>query len=152
AIHPHVNDAERRYINGNRPPSSPSATGASQGHHAIPWRRVVRNPNIWLLGVINACTSFYSYMLFLWFPTYLKEGRGLDEISSGRVGSLPYLFGASGVFLGKFADHMKALGFAGRAQWDPAFPLYGAVLFVGGLLWLFVNPLRSVAPTGSPPT
>jgi sugar phosphate permease len=41
-------------------------------------------------------------MLFLWFPTYLKEGRGLDEITSGRVGSLPYCFGAVGVLLGGY--------------------------------------------------
>jgi sugar phosphate permease len=63
---------------------------------------VLRNPNIWLLGVINACSSFYSYMLLLWFPTYLKEGRGLDEITSGSLGSLPYLFGAVGVLLGGY--------------------------------------------------
>src|SRR5437870_2180634 len=41
-------------------------------------------------------------MLFLWFPTYLKEGRGLDELTSGRMGSLPYLFGATGVLLGGY--------------------------------------------------
>ena len=100
ATHPEVNDAERRYILGDRP-SVPSS-GAGQGHPRIPWRLALGNPNIWLLGVINACTSFYSYMLFLWFPTYLKEGRGLDEITSGRVGSMPYLFGATGVLLGGF--------------------------------------------------
>jgi sugar phosphate permease len=240
ATHPGVNDAERRYISGDRPPSPSSRDG--QAHQAIPWRQVFRNRNIWLLGVINAFTSFYSYMLFLWFPTYLKEGRGLDELTSGQLGSLPYLFGATGVllggflgdwltawtgsrrlalgsmgtvglivggtlvassvhadtalmavllcsvgyffsyiqlaawwaamgdvggrhlgalfglcnmiglsggaisqlFLGQFADHMKALGFEGRAQWDPAFPLYGGVLLAGGLLWLFVDPQRSV--------
>src|SRR5262249_16928157 len=179
--------------------------------------------------------------------TYLKEGRGMDEITSGRLGSLPYLFGATGVllggylgdwltartgsrrlalgglgtvgltlagglvassvradaalaaallcstgyffsyiqlagwwaamgdvggrhlgalfglcnmiglsggavsqlFLGQFADHMKALGFEGRAQWDPAFPLYGGVLVAGGLLWLFVDPRRSVDPNST---
>jgi MFS transporter, ACS family, glucarate transporter len=244
ATHPEVNDAERSYVSGDRPPSPSSGAGADQEHQAIPWRQVLRNRNIWLLGVINACTSFYSYMLFLWFPTYLKEGRGLDELTSGRLGSLPYLFGATGVllggylgdwltartgsrrlalggmgfvgltlagalvassvradtalvavllcsvgyffsyiqlaawwaamgdvggrhlgalfglcnmiglsggaisqlFLGQFADRMKALGFEGRAQWDPALPLYGGVLLAGGLLWLFVNPQRSVAP------
>jgi hypothetical protein len=41
---------------------------------------------------------------------------------------------------------MKALGFEGRAQWDPAFYLYGGVLMVGGLLWLFINPRRTVVP------
>jgi sugar phosphate permease len=243
AAHPDVNDAERRYISGDQlPPPRGAHTG--RGRHAIPWRLVLRNPNIWLLGIINACTAFYSYMLFLWFPTYLKEGRGLDEITSSRVGSLPYLFGAVGVllggylgdwltartgsrrlalgsmgtfsltlagvlvassvradtpllavllcstgylfsyiqlaawwaamgdvggrhlgalfglcnmiglsggavsqvFLGQFTDHMKGLGYEGRAQWDPAFALYGGVLVVGGLLWLFVNPRRPVVP------
>jgi sugar phosphate permease len=247
--HPATNDAERRYIRGDRPPTPPSESGTGPGHGTIPWRRVFREPNIYLLGVIGACTSFYSYMLFLWFPTYLKEGRGLDEITSGRVGSLPYLFGAVGVllggylgdwltawtgsrrlalgslgtgslalagvlvassiradtpllavllcsigyffsyiqlaawwaamgdiggrhlgalfglcnmiglsggaisqmFLGMFADHMKALGFEGRAQWDPAFPLYGGVLIVGSVLWLFINPQRPVIPAAPLP-
>jgi len=238
ATHPQVNEAERRYIQAGR-------TAAPHGTvHRIPWRLVFANHNIWLLGMISACTSFFSYMLFLWFPTYLKEGRLLDEITSGRIGSLPYLCGASGVllggfvgdwltartgsrrlalgsmgsiglllagtlvgssiyidnpllavlccsigyffsyiqlaawwaamsdvggrhlgalfglcnmvglaggalsqiFLGAFADHMKSLGYTGRAQWDPAFYLYGGVLMFGGFLWLFINPRRTVVP------
>jgi hypothetical protein len=39
----------------------------------------------------------------------------------------------------------EALGFEGRAQWDPAVPLCGGVLATGGLPWLFVSPQRSVA-------
>lgn len=239
ATHPQVNDAERQYILAGR-----AAADESAAAHRIPWRLVFANRNIWLLGIINACTSFFSYMLFLWFPTYLKEGRGLDEIASGRMGSLPYLFGATGVllggylgdwlttrtgsrrlalggmgtiglllagtlvggsvyverpvvavlscsvgfffsyiqlaawwaaiadvagrhlgalfglcnmiglaggavsqvFLGSFADYMKSLGFEGRAQWDPAFYLYGGVLMLGGLLWLFISPRKTVVP------
>jgi hypothetical protein len=53
----------------------------------------------------------------------------------------------SQVFLGQFADHMKALGLEGRALLDPAFPLDGGVLLAGGLLGLFVNPRRSVVVT-----
>lgn len=238
ATHPHVNEAERRYILGNRP----AVTSGAAQEHRIPWRLVFANSNIWLLGIINACTSFFSYMLFLWFPTYLKEGRGLDEMESGRLGSLPFLFGASGVllggyvgdwltartgsrrlalgsmgtvglllagtlvgsslyaddplaavllcstgyffsyiqlagwwacmadvggrhlgalfglcnmiglaggaisqvFLGSYADYMKSLGYEGRAQWDPAFYLYGGVLMLGGVLWLFMNPRKPV--------
>src|SRR5262249_35902109 len=52
----------------------------------------------------------------------------------------------SQVFLGRFADHMKALGYTGRGQWDPAFYLYGEVLFFGGLMWLLVNPRHTVVP------
>jgi sugar phosphate permease len=249
AAHPGVNEAEYDYIRGSGSPSPASGDDrAGRGHHTIPWGEVFRNRNIWLLGVINACSSFYSYMLFLWFPTYLKEGRGLDELTSGRVGSLPYLFGATGVllggylgdwltartgsrrlalggmgavgltlagalvaasiradsplvavllcsigyffsyiqlaawwaamgdvggrhlgalfglcnmvgltgggisqvFLGRFADLMKARGLVGRAQWDPAFPLYGGVLIAGGLLWLLIDPRRSVGSEAGP--
>lgn len=240
AEHPGVNEAERRYILAGRT----AATGAKAAHLQIPWRLVFANHNIWLLGVINACSSFYSYMLFLWFPTYLKEGRGLSEVVSGRLGSLPYLFGATGVllggylgdwltarfgsrrtalgamgtcglllsgtlvassvhfenplvavlccsigfffsyvqlaawwaamadvagrhtgalfglcnmiglaggalsqmFLGWFADYRKAMGLTGRDQWDPAFLIYGGVLVFGGLLWLLINPRRTVVP------
>jgi len=239
ATHPGVNEAERKYILGGQPPAP-----AVAHDHSIPWRLVLTNRNIWLLGFANSCTSFFSYMLFLWFPTYLKEGRGLGEIESGQLGSLPYLFGATGVllggflgdtlteqmgsrrlalggmgtiglllagtlvgssvlvdnpflavllcsmgyfcsyvqlaawwaamgdvggrhlgalfglcnmiglaggavsqlFLGAFADHMKAAGFEGRTQWDPAFYLYGGVLMFGGVLWMFINPYRTVVP------
>jgi MFS family permease len=263
ATHPGVNDAERRYILGEATPvaSSEGITADRQGiktvfshqapprvdvsaDHTIPWGLVFRNRNIWLLGSIGACTSFYSYMLFMWFPTYLKEGRGVGELQSGKLASLPFLFGATGVmlggylgdwltawtrsrrfslgslgfvglvvggllvgssvlvddplaaallcsvgffasyvqlaawwaamgdvggrhlgalfglcnmmglaggfvsqvFLGGFADYMKAQGFTGRAQWDPAFYLYGGILVLGGLGWLLVNPRRSVVP------
>jgi sugar phosphate permease len=249
ATHPSVNEAERRYILGAAafplttnaaPPSPATATHAEP----IPWRLVFANHNIWLLGAISFCTSFFSYMLFFWFPTYLKEGRGLTELESGRLGSLPYVFGATGVllggfvgdwltartgsrrlalgsmgtvglllagalvgssmfadaplvavllcsigyffsyiqlagwwaamgdvggrhlgalfglcnmiglaggavsqvFLGQFADYMKAQGYSGRAQWDPAFYVYGGILMLGGVLWLFMNPRRTVVP------
>lgn len=259
AAHPGVNEDELRYIRGVKearevvgeaaasPPPAPASEKptSAEGHHLrIPWGLVFANPNIWLLGAINACASFYSYMLFSWFPTYLKEGRGVDEMTSGRLASLPFIFGATGVmlggflgdwltartgsrrlalnslgaaglltagllvassvhadiawqaallcavgfffsyislagwwaamgdvggrhlgalfglcnmiglaggfvsqvFLGRFADYMSAQGHTGRDQWDPAFYLYGGVLMYGGVLWLFMNPRRTVVP------
>jgi sugar phosphate permease len=238
--HPGVNEAERRYILGGRK----TAVVQASEHHRIPWRLVLTNANIWLLGLAGWCTGFYAYMLFSWFPTYLKEGRGLSESESGFLGIFPYVFGAVGVllggylgdwlttwtgsrrlalagmgsvglllagalvggsvlvddptaavlccsigyffsyitlagwwaaiadiggrhlgvlfglcnmisltgggvsqwFLGWFADYMQGLGYSGRAQWDPAFYLYGGVLMFGGLLWMLVNPTRTVVP------
>lgn len=242
AAHPRINEAELRYIVGSK--IGTGETSDRKPHPSIPWGLAFTNPNIWLLGLINACSSFYSYMLFSWFPTYLKEGRGVDEMTSGRLASLPFLFGATGVmlggflgdwltmrtgsrrwalsslgtiglvtagllvgssvhvdvawqaalfcavgfffsyialaawwaamgdvggrhlgaffglcnmiglagglvsqvFLGRFADYMKDQGYIGRAQWDPAFSLYAAVLIAGGLCWLFINPRRPVVP------
>jgi sugar phosphate permease len=241
ATHPRVNQAEREYILGR---GATTAAPAAPQEHGIPWRLAVNNPNIWLLGFANACTAFFSYMLFGWFPTYLKSGRGLGETESGWLGMLPFLFGAVGVllggyvgdwltrrtgsrrlamcsmgtiglflagvlvgssifaddplvavllcstgyffsylqlaawwatmadiggrhlgalfglcnmiglagggisqaFLGWYADYMKRRGYEGREQWDDAFYLYGGVLILGGVLWLFMNPRRTVVP------
>lgn len=241
ATHPRVNQPEREYILGRQ---AATAGSAAPQAHGIPWRLTLRNPNIWLLGFANACTAFFSYMLFGWFPTYLKDGRGLGETESGWLGMLPYLFGAAGVllggyvgdwltrrtgsrrlamcsmgaiglflagvlvgssiyadapllavllcsagyffsylqlaawwatmadiggrhlgalfglcnmiglagggisqvFLGWYADYMKGQGYLGRDQWDSAFYLYGGVLIVGSVLWLFMNPRRTVVP------
>jgi MFS family permease len=237
AKHPGVNAAELTFITAGAPPPSTQ-------HPAIPWRRVLRSPNIWLLGTALACSSFYSYMLFYWFPTYLKQGRNAGEISSGWLASMPLALGAVGVMLGGylgdwltrrlgsrrwvlrilgsgglalagvfvgssvlhddlrltvlwcavgfffadialaawwaamgdvggrhlgalfgfcnmlglaggtisqvglgfFVDLMKQLGYTGRAQWDPAFYVFGGVLLVGAACWLFIDPERPVVP------
>jgi hypothetical protein len=43
-------------------------------------------------------------------------------------------------FFGAFADWRAARGFSGRAQWDPAFAVYGAALLAAALGWaLYVS-------------
>ena len=236
AEHPLVNGAELHYITAGRPPPAP--------HPSIPWDRVLRCRNLWLLGLVNSCTSFYSYMLFFWFPTYLKEGRQVEEMESGFLASLPLLLGAAGVVfggflgdwltvrigsrrlalrlmgttgltvagilvgssmfiadpklavllcavgysfaymqlaawwaamgdiggkhlgalfgfcnmlglaggflsqvgLGRYADIMKSAGYTGRAQWDPAFYVFGGLLLFGAFCWLFIDAERPAVP------
>jgi sugar phosphate permease len=94
---------------------------------AFPLVNALFNRNIYLLGLANACSSFYSYMLFSWFPTYLKEGRGLTEGQSGGLGTLPYLCGATGVLLGGYLGDFltRKLGSRRRAL---------AIMGTGGLL------------------
>jgi hypothetical protein len=52
---------------------------------------------------------------------------------------------ASQLFLGRFVDHLGALGHVGRARWDPAFYLYGIVLVIGAVCWLFVDTTKTLA-------
>jgi sugar phosphate permease len=125
ADHPGVNPAELRYITGGVP-------SAPVEHPPIPWDRVLRSPNLWLLGTINACASFYSYMLFLWFPTYLKKGRGIGEMESGVLASLPPILGACGVLLGGFLGDWLTSRLGSR-RW--ALRVQGSIaLTVAGLL------------------
>jgi hypothetical protein len=46
-------------------------------------------------------------------------------------------------------DVLGELGYVGRARWDSAFYIYGTVLLIGVLCWLFVDTTKSVAPPTS---
>jgi ACS family glucarate transporter-like MFS transporter len=78
------------------------------------------------------------------------------EISGKNLGSIFGLMNSLGVpgafvstmFLGRFADWMAQQGYAGRAQWDPAFYIYAAVLLVGACCWLAVDARKKI-PEGS---
>lgn len=124
--HPAVNPAERAIIG---PPGS-----AGRTHHApIPWRAALSSPSIWLLGFITTCGAFNSYFYFSWYPTYLKEGRGVDNILAGQLASLGLAFGAVGTLTGGFiADWARSTPrkrfFAASAFILSAFALLGSVL------------------------
>jgi len=49
----------------------------------------------------------------------------------------------STVFAGRYVEARKVAGFVGRAAWDPVLNYYVAVLVLGGILWLLVDPRRS---------
>jgi MFS transporter, ACS family, glucarate transporter len=79
----------------------------------------------------------------------------VTEFSGPHLGALFGLMNSLGVpgavasqlFLGRFVDYLGALGHVGRAQWDPAFYLYGIVLVAGAVCWLFVDTTKTLAPS-----
>jgi MFS family permease len=260
AEHPAANHEERELIARGR-----RLARADRAHEPIPWRYVLRSPEVWLLTLIQNCGAFGQYIFIGWFPTYLKEGRGVraplrldwfggitlagevrsgllagmvlsggvvgcllgglyaewvvrsgvdrrwarrlygfavmtlasaaafastqvdspvlaalviagaclgvqmqqatwwavtQEISGRHVGSLFGLMNGAAVigaassifFFGWFPTYREALGFAGRARWDPAFWVDAGVLFCGALLWLFIDPTRSAVGPDEPHT
>jgi hypothetical protein len=76
----------------------------------------------------------------------------VTEISGKHLGVLFGLMNSMGVpgamlsqlFFGQLADLLKALGFQGRAQFDPLFYVYSGVLLVGAVGWLFIDASRSI--------
>jgi len=94
AEHPEVNDAERELI-GKHPESTLAA-----GHSSIPWKIVLRSPNVWLMGGIITVGASLFYVLFQWYATYLKQGRGVPEQTSGWLTGLVMLGGAAGCLSG----------------------------------------------------
>ncbi|MFO0878300.1 MAG: MFS transporter [Gemmataceae bacterium] len=122
--HSSVNPAELELI-------GPPGSSGSTHHAAIPWRAALSCPSIWLLGFITTCGAFNSYFYFSWYPTYLKEGRGLDNIVAGQLASLGLAFGAAGTLSGGFL--------ADWARSTPRKRLVGSVSFVLAAIALFAS-------------
>lgn len=95
ASHPSVNEAERSLIGA--PPVQPETTSS---HTAVPWRRVLTRPEIWLMGFIQSCSAAAAYMYMSWYATYLKEGRGLKEQQAAYCTAFVLGAGAAGTLVG----------------------------------------------------
>jgi sugar phosphate permease len=89
--HPGVNDAERRLIGPADPPAE---------HHGLPWRSIVRNRNVWLMGAVLISGAMTVYTLFAWYPLYLESRLGVSNIESGWQSGLVMLGGAVGCLTG----------------------------------------------------
>jgi sugar phosphate permease len=128
AEHPIVNEAEAALI---RAGSSKSSLHAE----LIPWRAVLANSGIWLLGLAITCSAFYSYFFFTWFPKYLRDARQVSNIDAGWLGSLVLAGSAVGVLIGGVvADRILRSGrnvvLCRRILGGSLFTMTAAILFV----------------------
>lgn len=112
AEHPQVNPVELDLIRrGTRP------QGHADAHPPIPWKAVYDSRNVWLLGFALTCASAVSYMYFGWYPTYLKQGRGVPEQEAGWLTGLVLAGGAVGSLAGGFlGDWLRRL--TGDRSWS----------------------------------
>src|SRR6478672_3490576 len=85
--HAGVNEAERELIAGG---IKRKATGK------VPWRQILSHGNLWVLAVMY---FFYNYNLNVyqdWFPTYLRQAKGMTLAQMGIYASLPLMAGVIG--------------------------------------------------------
>jgi MFS family permease len=93
--HPRVNNAELELLGAAGP--------AGHSHReAIPWKAVLANPSIWVLGSIMTCSSFNSYVYLSWFSTYLQAGREVEQVEAGWLSGLVLGGAAAGMLAGGF--------------------------------------------------
>jgi sugar phosphate permease len=149
--HPGVSPAELKHI--GKPPRH------DDEHHAIPWGQVAASPNVWLMGVIQMVGATLFYMLFQWYPTYLKEARQLSEQTSSLFTMLALSGGAVGCITGGILSDQivrrtserrwtrrlvgfSMLGLAAVALWCVRYstqPLTASLLCAGALFCLQVS-------------
>ena len=77
----------------------------------IRWRDLFRYRTVLGMMLGFFCLNFVIYFFLTWFPTYLREGRGLDLLSLGTLGAIPGLVAVIGAWTaGAVADRMVARG------------------------------------------
>ncbi len=80
----------------NRPPDHPQVTIVT------PWAALLRNPRMWsLLGTAFGSTLLWQFYI-TWFPTYLREQRGMPLTEASYYAGLPLLFGVAATWAGGF--------------------------------------------------
>jgi ACS family D-galactonate transporter-like MFS transporter len=62
--------------------------------------RLLRERQVWALGLGKFAVMSSLYFLLTWFPTYLVRERGLTSLRAGAATSLPYIAATLGVLLG----------------------------------------------------
>ena len=82
---PNLNSSERELLR--------ESSRTAKGHGDVPWRRLVSSRQVWMLCWQYFCLSYGWYFYITWLPTYLKNGRHLDVISSELLSVLPLFFG-----------------------------------------------------------
>ncbi len=134
AEHPAANAAERAHI--GTPPAGDHA------HSPIPWGLVITSPNVWLLGSIQMVSATLFYMLFQWYPTYLKS-RGLNSNHAAWLTSIVIFGGAAGCLLGGFCSDWILRNLHDR-KWSRRICGGGTLLASASALWCgryFEDPL-----------
>lgn len=99
ALQPGVSAAELAEIAGGG--------AAAPAQAGVPWRRLFRSRQLWLIMGMYWCYVWGSIFYLGWFPTYLVKGRGLSMEEMGWYASLPFVLGAVGNAVGgRLGDHL----------------------------------------------
>ena len=94
AQHLGVNSAELAHIREALKESIPPV------HGPIPWKAALSNRGVLTLCCIMILGAFYTYLIYVWFPKYLQNARGVDNIRAGNLTSLVIAGSALGMLLG----------------------------------------------------
>ncbi|HEY7333328.1 MAG TPA: MFS transporter [Bryobacteraceae bacterium] len=72
----------------------------------VPWRRILSNHTIWMISLMYVCYQWALQVYLTWFPTYLKEFRGMSLAQMGFYASLPLWTGVLGDLAGGWTSDL----------------------------------------------
>jgi MFS transporter, ACS family, glucarate transporter len=92
--HSQVNDLEAAYIEQGRVIAAPGEKLPSIAGIAA------RSPSVWFLCLMYFTQTYGFYFFITWFPTYLKDQKGLGGVMLSLMAGAPLLFSVAGDLLG----------------------------------------------------
>lgn len=108
ADHLKANDLEREYIWKYGARTEETDVEGSDG---IRWGELFQYRTIWGMMLGFFCLNFVIYFFLTWFPSYLKDARGLNLAAMGLVGMIPAATAiVSGWVAGMTADRLISRG------------------------------------------
>jgi len=115
---------------------NPPPAAAQTQNEPIPWAVLLRSRRLWcLLGTAFGSTFLWQFYI-TWFPTYLREQRGMAITEASYYAGLPLLFGVAATWIGGFLTDLlsRRLGDR-RARTVIGFVSLttGAALFTAGI-------------------
>jgi MFS family permease len=117
---------------------------APPAHALVPWGRLFRSRQLWLIMAMYWCYVWGSMFYLTWLPTYLMKGRGLTEEEMGIFSSLPFVLGA----LGNLAGGSLSDRLVGRYGLTLGRRLIGCASLAAAALCLFATALTSGKASG----
>ncbi len=103
--HSSVNSEERELIR-----SSLELARGSKTTQSVPWKRIVRSPQMWILSAMYFCYAYNLSVYLVWFPKYLNDHRGFNLHQMGYYSSLLLLAGTVGDIFGGWISDFWARG------------------------------------------
>ena len=135
--HPHVNRSELAQIRGVDADGRIKSPSLSK--QDTPWRQILLSPNMWWIALGYACFFFGTNFYLTWYPTYLREHRGLSVGALGFWGSIPLVAGMFGDIVGGWLSDMllkrtRNAKLARRGVAVPGFLLAGAFVIPAAMV------------------
>lgn len=69
---------------------------------AVPWKRIIRNPQFWMLMFMYWFYAWASWFFFSWFPTFMEKGRGFEMKELNWAIAVPFMMSMIGNIAGGY--------------------------------------------------
>jgi MFS family permease len=109
-------------------------TGAAPVNKAVPWGRLFRSRQLWVIMAMYWCYVWGSVFFISWMHEYMTRGRSFSDRQMQVYSTLPFIMGMLGNVMGGFVgDRMvKKLGISlGRRIMGSFCLIATALIFVG---------------------